>query len=70
MKPYIFKKNGKLHLLDKQKIIDCFFHIKPQIKKMIEEQNITVLFVGTGPHLAEIVKQAAISCQSPYLVHH
>ena len=70
MEPYIFKKNGKLHLLEKQKIIDCFFHVQPQIEKMIEEENMTILFVGTTPHLAEIVKQAAVSCQSPYLVHH
>ncbi|CAJ0747094.1 20017_t:CDS:2 [Entrophospora sp. SA101] len=70
MKPYIAEKNGKLHLFDQQKIIDCFFYVKPQIEKMIEEENVTVLFVGTTPHLAEIVKQAAISCQSPYLAHH
>ena len=70
MKPYIERKNGKLHLLNEQKIIDCFFHVKLQIEKMIEEKNMTILFVGTTPHLAEIVKQAAINCQSPYLVHH
>ena len=68
MKPYISRKNGKLHLLDEQKIIDCFLHVKPQIEKMVEEDNATILFVGTAPHLSEIVKQAAISCQSPYLV--
>lgn len=70
MKPYIAKKNGKLHLFDQQKIIDCFFYVKPQIEKMIEEENMTILFVGTAPHFAEIVKQAAINCQSPYLAHH
>ncbi|CAH1759190.1 15284_t:CDS:2 [Entrophospora sp. SA101] len=30
---------------------------------MVKEENMTVLFVGTAPHLAEIVKQAAINCQ-------
>jgi len=69
MKPYIARKKGKLHLLDEQKIIDCFLYVKPQIKKMVEEDNAVILFVGTAPHLSEIVKQAAISCQSPYLVH-
>lgn len=68
MKPYIAQKKGKLHLLNKQKIIDCFSYIKPQIEKMVEEDNATILFVGTSLHLSEIVKKAAISCQSPYFV--
>ncbi|RHZ36971.1 30S ribosomal protein S2 [endosymbiont GvMRE of Glomus versiforme] len=69
MEPYIARKSGKLHLLDEQKIIESFSYVKSQLEKMIEEDNITVLFVGTAPDLAEITKQAAISCQSPYLVH-
>ena len=69
MKPYIAQKNGKLHLLDEQKIIDCFSYVKPQIERIVEEENATILFVGTASHLSEIVKQAAISCQSPYLAH-
>jgi len=68
MEVYIAQKKGKLHLLDKQKIIDCFLHVKSQIEKMVEKDNATILFVGTAPHLSEVVKQAAISCQSPYLV--
>jgi small subunit ribosomal protein S2 len=68
MKPYISQKNGKLHLLNEEKIIDCFAYVKLQIEKMVEEDNATILFVGTTPHLSETVKQAAIDCQSPYLV--
>ena len=69
MEPYIARKKGKLHLFDEQKIVESFAHVKGQLEKMIEEQNTRVLFVGTTSHLAEIIKQAAISCQSPYLVH-
>lgn len=69
MKPYIARKNGKFYLLDEQKIMKCFLHSRPQIEKMIEEDNATILFVGTTPYLTETIKQAAISCQSPYLVH-
>lgn len=60
MKPYISQKNGKLHLLNKEKIIDCFAYVKLQIEKMVEEDNATILFVGTTPHLSETVKQAAM----------
>ena len=58
-----------IHIFDIQKIIDYFRHTKTQIEELIEKHNKPVLFLGTSPHLAEIVKQAAISCNSPYLVH-
>ncbi|CAG8804731.1 8225_t:CDS:1 [Racocetra persica] len=69
MRPYV-RKERKLHLFKEQEIIESFFYVKSQLEKMIEEENVIVLFVGTSPHLSEIVKQAAISCQSPYLANY
>lgn len=68
-KSYPNPKAQAVHIFDAQKVIDCFLHTKTQIEELIEKHDKPVLFLGTSPYLAEIVKQAAISCNSPYLVH-
>ena len=68
-KSYPNPQAQKIHIFDAQKVIDCFLHTKSQIEELVEKYDKPVLFLGTSSYLAEIINQAAISCNSPYLVH-
>ncbi len=69
MKPYIYKKNRKgRSVLKAQEIIEKLDKAKLKIRELVKSGS-TVLFVGISPHLSQIVKEAAINCWSPYMVH-
>lgn len=66
MKPYIYTVRNNIHILDLEKT-------KKALQKAmkfatdITSKGGTVLFVGTKRQSKEIIKQAAISCNMPYV---
>lgn len=68
MRPYIFKKSNKFHILDLQKIITSCQEINNYIKTLVEKEKV-ILFLSTKKQAQEIVKEQAIKCGMPYIVN-
>jgi small subunit ribosomal protein S2 len=68
MRPYIFKKNNRIHILDLHKIIDSCQKVGDYIKTLIEKKKV-ILFLATKKQAQEVVKEQAIRCGMPYIVN-
>ncbi|MBI3231732.1 MAG: 30S ribosomal protein S2 [Candidatus Doudnabacteria bacterium] len=66
MKPYIFTSRGGIHILDLEKTKSSLVKAAEFAKSLSAKGGI-ILFVGTKKQTREIVKQAAISCEMPYV---
>jgi len=68
MRPYIYSKNNKIHILDLQKIINSCERLENYLKSIVEKDQ-KILFVATKKQASEIVKEQAIRCGMPYIVN-
>jgi len=68
MRPYIYKKSSKVHILDLQKIVTSCQQVGNYIQTLIEKKK-TILFLATKKTTRDIVKEAAIRCGMPYIVN-
>ena len=68
MRPYIFKKSSRIHILDLHKIIASCQKVGGYIKSLIEKKKI-ILFLATKKQAHEVVKEQAIKCGMPYIVN-
>lgn len=67
MKPYIFTDRNGVHVIDLEQTQVKLKETLETVKNLAAEGKV-ILFVTTKPQAREIVKEAAISCDSPYLV--
>lgn len=67
MKPYIFTDRNGVHVIDLEQTQIKLKETLETVKNLAAEGKV-ILFVTTKPQAREIVKEAAISCDSPYLV--
>lgn len=67
MKPYIFTQRNGVHVIDLEKTQAKLQTTLESVKKLAAEGKV-ILFASTKPQAREIVRQAAIACDSPYLV--
>jgi len=67
MSPYIYITHNNVHIIDLEKTQEKLKAALDFIKKIIKEKG-TILFVGTKKQAREIIKEAAKSCQMPYVV--
>lgn len=67
MKPYIYADRNGVHIIDLEKTQEKLEETLAAVKKMVAEGKV-IMFVTTKPQAKEIVKQAAIDCDMPYLV--
>lgn len=67
MKPFIYTQRGGVHVIDLEKTQQKLEETLSVVKKMAAEGK-KILFISTKPQAQEIVRQAAIDCDMPYLV--
>ena len=66
MSPYIFTERNGVHIFDLTKTEEKLTEAKKAIAEIIKN-NGTILFVGTKKQATEIIKEAATSCNMPYV---
>lgn len=66
MLPFIFGTKGTVEIIDVQKTLDALKKAGEALKT-IAEQGKTVLFVGTKPHMRDLIEEKAKSCNMPYV---
>lgn len=67
MKPYIFTDRNGVHVIDLEQTQVKLKETLETVKNLAAEGKV-ILFVTTKPQAREIVKEAAVSCDSPFLV--
>lgn len=67
MKDFIFTTRNQVHVIDLDKTQEQLKQVLEDVKNMAAEGK-KILFVSTKPQAREIVKNAAVSCEMPYLV--
>jgi len=67
MKPFIFTERNGVHVIDLEKTQIKLKETLEAVKTLAAQGKI-ILFVTTKPQARDIVKQAAIDCDMPYLV--
>lgn len=67
MAPYIHSKRGDSHIINLDKTVEQLEAALPVIKKTIESGK-QVLFVGTKKQIRDIVREAAVYADQPYVV--
>jgi small subunit ribosomal protein S2 len=68
MRPYIYKKNSRTHVIDLQKIIVSCQELEKYVESLIDKGKV-ILFLSTKKQVAGIVKEQAIRCGMPYIVN-
>ncbi|CAI2162220.1 17147_t:CDS:2 [Funneliformis geosporum] len=66
MRPYIYKKNSRTHVIDLQKIIVSCQELEKYVESLIDKGKV-ILFLSTKKQVAGIVKEQAIRCGMPYI---
>lgn len=66
MAPYIHSKRQDSHIIDLEKTVECLDLALPFVTK-IAESGKQILFVGTKKHTKDIVRDAAIAINQPYV---
>lgn len=66
MKPYIFSSRNNIHILDLEKTKQSLLKAAEFAKTTVGKGGI-ILFVGTKKQSKETLKNAAISCDMPYI---
>ncbi|MCF6277105.1 MAG: 30S ribosomal protein S2 [Candidatus Magasanikbacteria bacterium] len=67
MDQFIFTDRNGVHVINLEKTQEELKKVLEIVKQMTSEGKV-ILFTTTKPHAKEIVKEAAISCGTPYLV--
>jgi small subunit ribosomal protein S2 len=68
MRPYIFKKSNRIHILDLQKIVTSCREVGDYIQSLVEKKKV-ILFLSTKKTTRDVVREAAIRCGMPYIVN-
>ncbi len=64
---YIHTDRNGVHIIDLQKTVDSLPMVLQFVEKIVKA-NGQILFIGSKKQAREIVKNAAESCQSPYII--
>jgi len=67
MKPYIFTQRNGVHVIDLEKTLKKAQETADAVRALAADGKV-ILFVTSKPQARDMVKEAAISCDSPYLV--
>jgi len=68
MAPYIFGERNKIHIIDLEHTLSMFQTAVDFLAHLAAERK-TILFVGTKRAAQELVKNAAMRCEMPYVNH-
>ena len=68
MRPYIWKKSSRTHVIDLQKIIASCQKLGKYVESLPDKGK-TILFLSAKKEVAGIVKEQAIRCGMPYIVN-
>ena len=68
MRRYIYKRSGKIHILNLQETVTSCQEIGNYIRSLIEKKKM-ILFLATKKPIRDIVKEAALRCGMPYIVN-
>ncbi|MBT5503827.1 30S ribosomal protein S2 [Candidatus Falkowbacteria bacterium] len=68
MERFIFTEKSGLHIINLEETLKELEHALDFVKQTVANGG-TVLFLGTKKQAQEIVKEAAIDCKMPYIVH-
>lgn len=66
MKPYIFGAKNNVHIIDLDKTIEALKRAIDFLKEATSKGGV-ILLVGTIPAAKNIIKDAALACQMPYV---
>ncbi len=66
MKPYIYTKYNKIHIINLNKTIKLFNIAIKELKK-IQKKKKKILFIGTKKPASKIIKKTAIICKQFYI---
>lgn len=67
MKPYITGVKNGIHMIDLDKTSDKFQKALIYLSKLVSEGK-SIVFVGTKIQLGAIIKEAAETCKTPYVI--
>ena len=67
MEPYIYGKKNSAHIIDLQQSVQYAQKALMLVEKLASEGK-KIIFVGTKPQSAPIVKEAALSCDQPFVI--
>ena len=67
MQPYLFGLRNGVHVIDLEKTVEEMEKTLNYVKTLASQGKI-ILFVGTKRQAREVVREAAIACDMPYLV--
>ena len=67
-RPYIFGQKDGLHIIDLEETVKCADAAASEMKGLLAAGK-KILFVGTKPQAAPVIKALAIELQQPYVVH-
>lgn len=68
MRPFIFGDRNKIHIINLEKTLPLFHEAMNFIGKLAANKG-TILFVGTKRQAADVVREQAERCGSPYVNH-
>lgn len=68
MRPFIFGERNKIHIINLEKTLPLFNEAMNFVGKLASNKG-NVLFVGTKKQAADIVREEAERCNSPYVNH-
>jgi len=68
MAPYIFGERNKIHIINLEHTLDMFKTASDFLAHLAAEKRV-ILFVGTKRAAQELIKNAAIRCEMPYVNH-
>lgn len=66
MAPYIFGERSKIHIINLENTLPMFNDAVNFISKVAAKKG-NILFVGTKRSAQEVIKEAALSCDMPYV---
>lgn len=68
MRPFIFGDRNKIHIINLEKTLPLFHDAMNFVGKLAANKG-TILFVGTKRQAADVVREQAERCNSPYVNH-
>jgi small subunit ribosomal protein S2 len=68
MRPYIWKKSSRTHVIDLQKIITSCQELGKYVESLLDKGKI-ILFLSTKKQVAGIIKEQATRCGMPYIAN-
>ncbi len=66
MAPFIFSVKGNVEIIDVTKTAEALEQVSQFLEAKAKENGL-ILFVGTRPHVKDIVEESAVACDMPYV---